>query len=115
VTTLNVQNTGSSAPHNGAVVSVSEVCFDGNVDVSFDLFQTYDNNFASINAQLGEKLTGAPGASVIDESNMVGMVVSDKNHYSHMILLVLLVLMYLKLSNPMFRRLMEQPMVCRGR
>jgi hypothetical protein len=82
VTTLNVQNTGSSAPHNGAVVSVSEVCFDGNVDVSFDLFQTYDNNFVSINEQLGEKLTGAPGASVIDESNMVGMVVLDKNHYS---------------------------------
>jgi hypothetical protein len=52
----------------------------------------------------------------MDETNVVSMVFSDKNHLcSHNPLLVVLVLLNPKMSKHMFRRLMEQPMIFQRR
>ncbi|KAM0870388.1 hypothetical protein ACQ4PT_040044 [Festuca glaucescens] len=80
VPSLNAQEAGFSAPHNGVVVSAPEVNCDANLNISFDLAQNYDVNLISTNDQSGGKLNGATFASnttVMKNDAVVGL---DQNN-----------------------------------
>jgi hypothetical protein len=70
---------GSSELHNGVVSSVPEVCFDENLNCSFDFDQTFDLNLNIIHDQLGEKLAGATVTSHTIGVKDDGKVISDQN------------------------------------